>query len=331
MAKKLQAEYEIIWVGAKSGIECEIVPKNNIPLLTVAISGLRKKGMLKKFLMPFILMRACLQCLQIIVSHKPDVIVGFGGYATFPVCFMGWVLRIPVVIHEQNSIPGLSNKVLAKMATYVLVAYKGILPSKKTQLTGNPVREDIALLTSPAERYTQRRGGLNLLVVGGSLGAKMLNDILPEVCAKLNNLNQVTHQVGRGDLNGVQKHYKQVGVSANVVSFINDMAAAYLEADLIICRSGASTVSEVSNVGIAAVFIPYPYAVDDHQRYNAAPLVEHKAAYMIQQSELSTDGLVDLISSLDRRKCSKMAQLAKDLAIPDSTDRIVTIIKKCIV
>ena len=331
VAKKLQADYEVIWVGAKSGIECEIVPKNNIPLMTVKISGLRKKGMIKKFLMPFILIRACLQCLQIIVSRKPDVIVGFGGYATFPVSFVGWILRIPVVIHEQNSIPGLTNKILAKIATYILVAYKGILPSKKTVLAGNPVRDDIAMLPNPQQRYAERCGGLNILVVGGSLGAKMLNDILPEVCSRLNNLNQVTHQVGRGDLNKVQKDYTQLGVNAQVVSFINDMAAAYAEADLIICRSGASTVSEVANVGIAAVFIPYPYAVDDHQRYNVIPLVERKAAFMIPQSELSVDGLVNLISSLDRLKCSKMAELAKDLAIPDSTDRIVTIIKKCIV
>lgn len=331
IAKNLQDEFNVVWVGAKSGIETTIVPKNNIPLFTIQISGLRKKGLIKKLLMPLILSRSMLQCLMILIKQRPDVVVGFGGYATFPICFMSFVLRIPVVIHEQNSIPGLTNKILSKMANYVLVAFSGVLDSTKTILVGNPVREDILNLESPEKRYGERSGGLNILVVGGSLGAKMLNDMLPEVCAKLNNISQVIHQVGRGDAASVQKHYLQAGVNAKVINFIEDMASVYATTDLIICRSGASTVSEVCNVGIASIFIPYHFAVDDHQRFNAMPSVKRGAAYMITHEELTTTKLVELISGLDREKCLKMAISAKKLAINDSVKRIADVIKKCIV
>lgn len=331
VAKKLQHEYDILWVGAKSGIENDIVPKNNLPLITVNISGLRKKGLVKMLLMPFILLYALFQCAKILLQYRPDVIVGFGGYATFPICFMAWVLRIPVVIHEQNSVPGLSNKVLSKIANYVMVAFNGVLKSKKSYVVGNPVRKDITQLDPPEIRYNARHNGLNLLVLGGSLGAKALNDTLPEVCSRLSNLGKVLHQVGRGDAEAVSKHYASFGVNAQVVNFIDDMAKSYSEADLIICRSGASTVSEVCVAGIAAVFVPYPFAVDDHQRYNAEPLVAQGAAYLLLQSDLTIEKLTSLVNSLDRDKCLFMANKARTIAIDDSVSRIVDIIKKCIV
>lgn len=331
IAKELLSEYEVIWVGAKTGIENDIVPKNNIPLLTINISGMRKKGMLKMLMMPFLLIRAFWQCLKIIIKHRPDVVVGFGGYATFPICFMAYLLKIPVVIHEQNSVAGLSNRVLSKFASTVMVAFDGVLSSKKTKLVGNPVRGDIVAIENPATRYKKRSDGLNVLIVGGSLGAKALNDIMPEVVSKLTNINQVLHQVGRGDAGAVKKHYQDLKVNAQVVNFIDDMAMVYENTDLIICRSGASTVSEVCVAGIAAIFIPYPYAVDDHQRYNAEPLVSNGAAYMILQSKLTADGLKDLISSLDREKCRVMAEKAKEVAINDSVARIVIIVKNFIV
>lgn len=307
------------------------MPKNNLPLITINISGLRKKGLVKMLLMPFILIYALLQCSKILLQYRPDVIVGFGGYATFPICFMGWILRVPVVIHEQNSVPGLSNKVLSKIASYVMVAFNGVLKSKKTYVVGNPVREDIVQLSSPSIRYNARHDGLNLLILGGSLGAKALNDTLPEVCSKLTNLGHVLHQVGRGDAAAVSEHYASLGVNAQVVNFIDDMAKSYSETDLIICRSGASTVSEVCVAGIAAIFVPYPFAVDDHQRYNAEPSVAQGAAYLQLQADLTVEKLTSLINSLDRDKCLHMANKAQAIAINDSVSRIVDIIKKCIV
>ena len=331
VAKELQKEYDIVWVGAKSGIEEEIIPKNNIPIFSVRISGLRKKGGLRKILMPFMLLRAFFECLMIILKTRPDVIVGFGGYATFPICFMGSILRIPVIIHEQNSIAGLTNKILSKFVTKVLAAYKGVLVGKNTVVTGNPVREAITQILSPEDRYKSRTGGLNLLIVGGSLGAKKLNEIIPDVCALLPNVARVVHQVGRGDVDTVTDHYQKLGVNATVSSFIEDMAYAYSNADLIICRSGASTVSEIMCAGVAAVFVPYPYAVDDHQRYNVTELVKSGASFMVIQDSISVDGLVNLIKDLDRDKCLEMAKLAKAHAIEDSTDRIVSVIKEYII
>lgn len=331
VAKELISEYDVVWVGAKVGIENDIVPKHNIPLYTINISGLRKKGILKLFLMPFLLLRAFFQAFKIIFTARPDVIVGFGGYATFPICFIGWVFRVPVVIHEQNSVAGLTNKLLSKLANHVLVAFKGVLSSKKTLLVGNPVREDILNLNDIDERYATRQNGLNILVVGGSLGAKALNDIMPEVCSKLNNLGSITHQVGRGDINEINAHYAKYNINANVVNFIDNMASQYKQADLIICRAGASTVSEIMAVGIAAIFIPYPYAVDDHQRYNAKPLVDINGAYMIIQNELTVDKLTGLINMTSRQQCVSMAKITASIAIKDSTTRITNIIKQCIV
>jgi UDP-N-acetylglucosamine--N-acetylmuramyl-(pentapeptide) pyrophosphoryl-undecaprenol N-acetylglucosamine transferase len=281
--------------------------------------------------MPFMLLRAFFECLKIIIKTKPDVIVGFGGYATFPICFVGVMLRIPVIIHEQNSIAGLTNKILSKIVTKVLVAYNGVLPSKNTVVTGNPVRDEINNLDIPEIRYKDRSGGLNILVVGGSLGAKKLNEIMPEVCALLSNLDHVVHQVGRGDVNFVSKHYQELGFNAKVHSFIEDMASEYSRADLIICRSGASTVSEIMSAGVATVFVPYPYAVDDHQRYNVGELVKSGASFMVLQEDISTDLLVSMIKSLNREECLKMAKLTRSFAIPDSTDRIVKVIKKYII
>ena len=238
---------------------------------------------------------------------------------------------IPVIIHEQNSVAGLTNKILARFATYVLVAFAGVLPGKRTMLVGNPVRADIAQLLPPIERYMHRQGKLNILIVGGSLGAQALNEIIPKACAKLSNINQVTHQVGRGDAAAIGQMYQDTGINAKVVNFIDDMADAYATNDLIICRAGASTVSEVCVAGIAAIFIPYPYAVDNHQFYNAKGLVDHGSSYLIVQKDLDVAEFSKLIEGLDRNKCMQMATLVRQLAISDSCERIVAIITKCIV
>ncbi len=332
VAKLCMPEYDILWVGAKGGIENKIIPEHGIPISNVNISGLRKKGILRLIVMPFLLLRAFIQTFIIILRERPDVIVGFGGYATFPVCFMGVILRIPVVIHEQNSVPGLSNKILSWFVNKVIVAFPNVLASKKTVLLGNPVRNDIANIEAPEFRYPPRTGGLNILVLGGSLGAKIFNDILPEVFGMVNDkqgehIASITHQVGKGDHEMVTRLYRKFGITnAIVINFIDDMADMYANIDLVICRAGASTVSEVSACGIAAIFVPYPYAVDDHQKYNALNLVKNGASMMFIQSELKVAELADTLISLDRSKCMDMARRAKKLAIPNSSEKIKEVI-----
>jgi len=322
--KQCQDEYDVFWVGSRQGIENKIIRDNNIEFEAITISGLRKKGLLKLFLMPFILLYACFQALIIILKHRPDAIVGFGGYVTFPVCLVGSLLRIPTIIHEQNSVAGLSNKFLAKFVTKVLVAYPNVLPSKKAILVGNPVRNDILNIPAPEQRFQNNtNNGLRVLVLGGSLGAQILNETMPKVFAEINKIKpnhivSITHQVGRGDKEIVANNYLELGIKANVVNFIEDMADVYSQTDLIICRSGASTVSEICAVGIASIFIPYFYAVDNHQYYNAKPLEDIGAAKIIPQNKISVRGLVNYISGLSLKDCQKMAIQARSLAILDS-------------
>ena len=332
VAKLCEKNYDILWVGAKGGIENKIIPENNIPIFSINISGLRKKGILRLLLMPLLLLRAFAQTIIIILRERPDVIVGFGGYATFPVCFMGIILRIPVVIHEQNSVAGLTNKILSRLVNKVITAFPNVLVSKKTCLLGNPVRNDIASIPLPQIRYKDRSGGLNILVLGGSLGARIFNDILPEVFGVVNSqapghIASITHQVGRGNREEVASEYQKFGIiDVNVVNFIDDMAQMYAWADLLICRAGASTVSEVCASGIAAIFVPYPYAVDDHQKYNAENLVNDNAALMLIQSEISVANMVDILVKLDRAKCMRYAINAKNLAIENSSEKIKEVI-----
>ncbi len=328
VAKLCIPSFDVVWVGAKNGIENKIIREQNIPIHSLNISGLRNKGIRRLIWMPFLLLRAFIQAFILILRERPDVIVGFGGYATFPVCFMGVLLRIPVVIHEQNSVPGLSNKVLAKFVAKIIVAFPNVLTSKKTLLLGNPVRNDIASILVPEVRYSSRNGGLNILILGGSLGAKIFNDTLPEVFGIVKNkqpghIARITHQVGKGDRESIESAYAKFDVSnVDVINFIDDMADMYANVDLLICRSGASTVSEVSACGVAAIFVPYPHAVDDHQKYNALNLVENKAALMFIQSELSTEKLAETLLTLDRTKCADMARIAKSLAITNSSEKI---------
>lgn len=326
VAKLFLNEANIVWVGATVGLENEIIPKHNIPLETIKISGFRKKSFSKMATIPFKLIYAFFQAARLIQKYRPNAIVGFGGYATFPICIMGRMLGVPVLIHEQNAVPGLSNKILAKFVNVVMVAFKHVLTSSKTIVVGNPIREEILTLETPDIRYGKKHGDLNVLILGGSLGAKVFNDILPSVFAKTNNIATITHQVGRGDKSIVLESYKKHNIKANVVNFIDDMASAYREADLIICRSGASTVSEIAACGVATIFVPYPYAVDDHQYYNAKYLEEVLAAKVMRQSDVTVSALADCINSFDRKLCLKMANNASLVAKPNSSHDIYQII-----
>ena len=330
VAEELKKYYNVIWVGSTLGIENEIVPKNNIQLEKINISGLRKKGLFKLFKLPFVLIRAIYQAIKIIIKHKPKLVISFGGYASFPVAVTAKLFNIPLIIHEQNSVAGLTNKILAKIANQVLVAFSGVLPSKKTYVVGNPIRSDILQIDDIRTRYASRSGGLNILILGGSLGANIFNEKFPEVFSKVNNVAKIIHQVGRGDIDLVQQNYNKININAQIVKFIDNMALVYNDIDLIICRSGALTVSELCSVGISAIFIPYPFAVDDHQRFNAKPIVDCGAAKMVLQSEFDVTKMAELINSLDRVSCLEMAYAIKQFAIIDSHIQITNAVRNLI-
>jgi UDP-N-acetylglucosamine--N-acetylmuramyl-(pentapeptide) pyrophosphoryl-undecaprenol N-acetylglucosamine transferase len=317
--------YRVVLVGAKHGLENTLVPEHGYLLETVSVGGIRNKGILRKLMLPYTVLRSVSSCLAILRRHKPLAIIGFGGYAAFPIGIAARLFGSPLLIHEQNSVAGLTNRILAKFANRVLTAFPNVLPSRKTQVVGNPVREAILEISLENKLATlNTTDGLRVLVVGGSLGAQVLNDVVPMACAKLGrHIKSVTHQVGRGDAAAVAKSYVGNGIQAEVVKFIADMAGAYAWHDVIICRAGASTVAEVAAAGMCAIFVPYPHAVDDHQTGNALYLVKDNAAYLLPQTNFSIETLVATLSELTPLRCHETGIRARQLAILDSTEQIV--------
>ena len=271
------------------------------------------------------LLRAFWQSLQALRRVRPNVVLGMGGYITFPAGMMASLLGRPLVLHEQNSIAGLANKVLAKVADRVLCAFPNALPD--SEWTGNPVRDEVAHMPAPEARYDGRTGPLRLLVVGGSLGAAALNEVVPKALALLPQGERplVKHQAGAKQIDTLRANYQAAGVAAEALPFIDDMAAAYAEADLVICRAGAMTVSEVAAAGVAALFVPFPHAVDDHQTTNAEFLSTQDAALLVQQNELTASGLAQTLASLSRPRLREMAHQARGLAKPEATRRVAEI------
>src|SRR5881396_3334226 len=268
--------WRVVWLGAKTGMEATLVPKHGYDMAWVSFSGVRGRGLLVAFW----------QSARAIFAHRPDVVLGMGGYISFPGGMMAALLGRALVVHEQNAIPGFANKVLAGVADRVLCAFPGAL--KRATLTGNPVRPEIAEIAAPDSRYAERSGPLRILVLGGSLGAKALNEVVPQAVALLTGERPVlTHQSGAQHVDSLRRAYSAAGVPAKTSAFIEDMAAAYAEADLVVCRAGATTVAEIAAAGVASVLIPYPYAVDDHQTANARFLADAGAAVLVPQSELS--------------------------------------------
>jgi UDP-N-acetylglucosamine--N-acetylmuramyl-(pentapeptide) pyrophosphoryl-undecaprenol N-acetylglucosamine transferase len=314
-------------------MEATLVPKHGIPMEYVRFGGLRGKGLKTKLMLPLNLLRACTQSLSVLRRVKPDVVLGMGGYITFPAGLMTALSGRPLVLHEQNSIAGLANKVLAKVAKRVLVAFPNALPHG--EWTGNPIREELARAIAPKARYAQRSGPLNVLVVGGSLGAAALNEVVPHAIALLapNERPRVVHQAGAKHIDALRENYAAAGLQAGdgeqpdvqLVPFIDDMTSAYAKADLVICRSGAMTVSEISAVGVAAFFVPFPYAVDDHQTTNAAFLADNGAALVVQQRDLSAETLADWLRSQTRESLAEMAERSRSLAKPDATEQVAQI------
>ncbi|KWR87652.1 undecaprenyldiphospho-muramoylpentapeptide beta-N-acetylglucosaminyltransferase [Cupriavidus sp. IDO] len=317
--------WKVVWLGNRTGMEATLVPKHDIPMEFIQFGGLRGKGLVTKFLLPLNLLRAFWQSIGALRRVRPSVVLGMGGYITFPAGMMASLLGRPLVLHEQNSIAGLANKVLAKVADRVLCAFPDTLPD--SEWTGNPVREELAHMAEPESRYDQRTGPLRILVVGGSLGAAALNEVVPKAIALLPEAQRplVTHQAGAKQIDTLRANYDAAQVSAQTVPFIDDMAKAYADADLVICRAGAMTVSEVAAAGVAALFVPFPHAVDDHQTTNAEFLSKQGAALLVQQKELTAEGLAQTIAALTRPQLKDMARLARGLAKPEATRRVAEI------
>lgn len=314
--------WKIVWLGSKAGMESQLVPQYGFEMEWVRFSGLRGKGLLRLVLLPLNLLIAFWQSARAIFRVRPDVVLGMGGYISFPGGIMAALLARPLVLHEQNSIAGLANKVLARFADRILVAFPNAL--KNSEWTGNPVRHDIAQLPAPERRFRNRAGNLKVLVVGGSLGAQALNETVPRALALIpeSQRPEVTHQAGEKHLAMLESKYREAGVSATTLAFIRDMASAYAMADVVICRAGALTVSELAAAGIASVLVPFPAAVDDHQTFNARYLADQSAAVLLPQTELTPRKLADLLLGFTRDKLLDMAKRARALGKPDAA-RIV--------
>ncbi|GAB3627256.1 undecaprenyldiphospho-muramoylpentapeptide beta-N-acetylglucosaminyltransferase [Pandoraea terrae] len=317
--------WQVVWLGNPDGMEATLVPKYDFPMAYVKFGGLRGKGLVTKLVLPIMLLRAFWQSVRAIRRVRPNVVLGMGGYITFPAGMMASLLGRPLVLHEQNSVAGLANRVLARVADKVLLAFPDTLPGG--EWVGNPIRADFDGLADPADRYGTRNGPLRVLVVGGSLGAAVLNEIVPKALAKLPRdvRPQVVHQAGVKHIGTLQANYAAAGVAVEAVPFIDDMVKAYADADLVICRAGAMTVAEVAAAGVAALFVPFPHAVDDHQTGNARFLADKGAATLIDQRELSVDILAEWLRRQTRETLLATAQKAKALAKPDATEQVARI------
>ena len=307
----------------EGAMETRIVPQHGIEIETLAIKGVRGNGLKRKLMLPFTLWHTIRAARRIIRQHQVDCAIGFGGFVTVPGGVAAKLCGVPLVIHEQNAVAGLSNRILAKLASRVLYAFPKAF-GDENGLVGNPVRADIAALPTPEERFAERSGRLKLLVTGGSLGADILNRLLPEALALLpaEQRPQVRHQSGRGKLEGLRQRYAEAGVQAECSEFIDDMAAAYGAADLVVCRSGALTIAELAAAGVGALLVPYPYAVDDHQTANARFVAAGEAGLLLPQSELTAEKLASVLGGLNRDTCRQWAQNARRMAKPDSAAKV---------
>ena len=324
VAEELRARgWRVHWLGAPGSMESRIVPQHGFPLELIDFSGVRGKGLATLALLPLRLLRAFWQALQVVRRVKPDVVVGLGGYITFPGGMMGVLCGKPLVLHEQNSVAGMANKVLAGVADRVFTAFPGVL--KNAQWVGNPLRAAFTRQAAPSERFVGRTGPLRLLVVGGSLGAQALNDIVPRALALIPAENRpvVTHQSGATQIDTLRANYQAAGVQAELTPFIDDTASAFAAADLIVCRAGASTVTEIAAVGAAAIFVPFPFAVDDHQTTNARFLVSAGGGWLVQQSDLTPEGLAKMLLNSERTALVDIAEKAKNMQKINATREVV--------
>ena len=329
VAKRLQQEgWDIRWLGTADRMEAELVPKHGIDIDFIKVKGLRGQGITRLLAAPFKIIGAILQARKYIKAWQPDAVLGMGGYVSGPGGVAAWLSGVPVILHEQNAVAGLTNQWLSRIASSVLQAFPGAFPNR--EVVGNPVRQDVVELAAPEQRFAERDGAIRVLVMGGSQGARILNQTLPQVAGLLGDKVTVWHQAGKGSQVQTEQDYTQYatgqGNNYQVTEFIDDVAAAYAWADIVVCRSGALTVSELSAAGLGAVFVPFMHK-DRQQALNADHLVQCGAAKMIEQPELTVQGLADTLQQLDRAQLAKMAQAARDAAIVDADSRVAEVIK----
>jgi UDP-N-acetylglucosamine--N-acetylmuramyl-(pentapeptide) pyrophosphoryl-undecaprenol N-acetylglucosamine transferase len=308
--------WKVVWMGARGGMEARLVPARGYPVAWIRAAALRGKGLAAALLLPLNLLIGFWQSAKAILRHRPDVVLGMGGYVAFPGGMMAALLARPLAVHEQNAIAGLTNRVLAGVADQTLAAFPGAM--KNAEWTGNPVRAEIAAIAEPGARYAGRSGPLRVLVVGGSLGAQALNETVPKALGLIAAAERpvVTHQAGEKHLESLRLNYANANVEGELVAFIDDMARRYAESDLVICRAGAMTIAELSAGGMASVLVPFPHAVDDHQTANARFLSDKGAAILLPQSGLTPERLSELLRTLDRPALAEMARKARALGKP---------------
>lgn len=315
--------WRVHWLGAPGSMEARLVPPQGFPLETIEFGGVRGKGLKTLALLPLRLIKAFWQAWRVVRRVQPDVLVGFGGYITFPGGMMGKLAGKKLVLHEQNSVAGTANKVLAAVADQVFTAFPNVFA--KGRWVGNPLREAFVRQPEPEVRFAGRSGPLKLLVVGGSLGAKALNDIVPQALALIPAAQRpsVVHQSGASQIDALRANYAAAGVQAELTPFIDDTAQAFADADLIVCRAGASTVTEIAAVGAAAVFVPFPHAVDDHQNANARFLVEQGGGWLMPQKQLTAEKLAEMLQNTERSALIERARNAKMMQKIQATQEMV--------
>lgn len=315
--------WQIVWLGAEQGLECRLIPQHGFLIETIQLKGIRKAGIKRWLTLPFMLIRSFIKTTMVLRHYRPNIVLGFGGYLTFPGGITCRIFGKPLIIHEQNSIAGLTNRLLSYIASRTLYAFPGVF-AHHDGLVGNPIRAEMTSIKGPEERFRDRTGPLNILVIGGSLGAKIFNDIVPEALAliPLDKRPSIVHQAGLKHIDALIQSYQKFGVKAECCAFIDDMGARYAAADLIICRAGAITVTELTAVGLGSILVPYPHAVDDHQTSNAQFLCKAKASQLIPQVEFNAPRLAQLLSTITREECLTMARQAKQLASVDAASRV---------
>jgi UDP-N-acetylglucosamine--N-acetylmuramyl-(pentapeptide) pyrophosphoryl-undecaprenol N-acetylglucosamine transferase len=318
----IEKGWQVSWLGTQKGLESRVVPEQGIEIDWLSVAGVRGKGWLSKITAVLLLVKACIQALKILRRRKPDVVLGMGGFVAGPGGVMAKLLGIPLIIHEQNRVPGTTNRLLARMANQVLEAFPGSFNKKmNATFTGNPLRKQFIGCAEHKEAHQ----GVNILIVGGSQGAKILNEVVPEALAALDSgALQIKHQTGTAMQDQVERRYKALGLNAEVRAFIEDMMSAYQWADLVICRSGAMTVSEVAAAGVPAIFIPLPNAIDDHQTANARYLTDAGAGLLLMQKDLNATTLAEHITKA-KKQLEVMSKTAKKYARLDATEIVAGI------
>ena len=327
VANKLKNEgWEVSWLGTSARMEARLVPEHGYEIDFIDVVGVRGNGIKRLLAAPFQVIKSIFQARKVLKQREVDLVLGMGGFASGPGGIAAWTMGIPVVLHEQNATAGLTNRILSYFSKKVLMGFSGAFSSEKAVLVGNPIRKE--LLDLPEKTFSMPEKPLKILVIGGSLGARILNETVPSALLNF-DVNQVSvlHQTGKGFADSVTASYQQTKVDYEVQEFISDMASAYQWADLIICRAGALTVAEVATVGLPAIFVPLPHAVDDHQTKNAQNLVSAEAAMLIAQKELNANKLSECLVTLsqNRQLLNEMSQNCKNIAIRDATEQVAAV------